>query len=245
MAKHLTYRLHQRNKQRPRWLQLRWWMPSLLLASFLAICWGVWHWVSDPDHLPITHVYIQVSQKHVSREAIKAKIAPHIEQGFMGVSVVQLQEAIKEEPWLAKVTVKKVWPDALVVTAEEQQAVARWGKQGVLNPRGEIFYPAENSIPNGLPLLHGPDEMSQTILNSYHAFDKLLAEAKLKIKTIRVDARRAWELTLENNTVIRLGRSDFETRLERLVKTWSKLNEGRNEPIISIDLRYPNGMAVK
>lgn len=201
--------------------------------------------MSDPSHLPINHVYIRAPQQHVSREIIKAKIAPHTQQGFLGVNVAQLQQAIKEEPWLARVTVKRVWPDSLIVTAKEQKAIARWGKLGVLNPQGEIFYPKVESIPKKLPFLDGPDEMSKTILNSYHIFDTVLADADLKIKAIRVDARRAWELTLENNTIIRLGRVDFEKRLERLVKTWPKLAQNRKEPIISIDLRYPNGMAVK
>lgn len=244
MAKRLTYKLHQRARDRVA-LHLRWWTPSILFAFFLAICCYGWNWVNDPQNLPIEHVYIQAPQKHVSRATITAKIAPHTEQGFMGVSVAQLQQAIKEEPWLAKVTVKRVWPDSLVVTVEEQQAVARWGKVGALNAQGEIFYPAVNSIPKGLPLLHGPDEMSKTVLSSFASFDKVLGDADLKIKEIRVDARRAWELILENNTVIRLGRSDFEERLDRLVKTWPKLIHDRKEPIISIDLRYPNGMAVK
>ena len=247
MAKRLTYKLHrpQRVAPRPRWLHLRWWMPTIILATLTTLCWYGWQWVRDPANLPITHVYIQAPQKHVSREVIKTKITPYTQQGFIGMSVAELQQAIKELPWLAKVTVKRVWPDSLVVTVEEQQAVALWGKLGVLNSQGEVFYPALNSVPKGLPLLHGPDEMAKTILSSYGTFGKLLDDEDLKIKAIRVDARRSWELTLENKTIIRLGRTDFEQRLERLVKAWPKIIKDRKEPIISVDLRYPNGMAVR
>lgn len=211
----------------------------------LTLSWEGWQWLRNPANLPVAHVYIKAPYQHVSREVVEAKITPCTERGFVGMSVVELQQAVKELPWVAKVMVKRVWPDAVVVTLEEQQAVARWGKLGVLNPQGEIFYPAQDSVPEGLPLLRGPDEMSKAILTSYQNFNKLLATEDLQLKAVKVNARRAWELTLANDIIIRLGRTDLEPRLERLIKAWPKLVKDRKEPIETIDLRYPNGMAVK
>lgn len=247
MAKRLTYKLRQpaRVPTRPRWLRLRCWLPGLIFALLLTAGWFGWQWLCNPLHLPIAHVYIKAPHQHVSREEILTKISPYTRQGFVGMNVSHLQQAVKELPWVAIVTVRRVWPDSVVVTVEEQQAVAHWGKLGCLNPQGEIFYPAIETLPKGLPQLAGPDEMSKTILNSYQSFNKLLSSAEINIKAVKVNARRAWELTLENNTVIRLGRSDFEQRLQRLVKAWPKLTQDRKEPIAIIDLRYPNGMAVR
>ncbi|MDQ2993797.1 MAG: cell division protein FtsQ/DivIB [Pseudomonadota bacterium] len=247
MAKRLTYKLRHpsRLRERPRWLHWRFWLPGVLFAATLTLGWTSWQWVYNPANLPIAHVYIKAPYQHVTREVVEAKITPCTQPGFVGMNIAELQQSVKELPWIAKVMVQRVWPDAVVVTLEEQQAVARWSKLGVLNPQGEIFYPALDSVPEGLPLLRGPDAMSKTILTSYQNFSKLLATEDLKLKAIKVNARRAWELTLENDIVIKLGRTDLEPRLQRLIKAWPKLTKDRKEPIVTIDLRYPNGMAVR
>jgi cell division protein FtsQ len=65
------------------------------------------------------------------------------------------------------------------------------------------------------------------------------------IKRLVLDERRSWEMQLSNNVIVKLGRENTENRLARFIKVFNLENTLDMKNIESMDLRYPNGFAVR
>jgi cell division protein FtsQ len=52
-------------------------------------------------------------------------------------------------------------------------------------------------------------------------------------------------MLLSNGVELRLGRNDTERRIQRFVKVFSMRNAPNIDDVEYIDLRYPNGFAMK
>ena len=73
---------------------------------------------------------------------------------------------------------------------------------------------------------------------------KLLKTQDLFISEIHLRENQAWDITLSNGVILRLGKQDIEQRLSRFVHVYPKLFAARFDRISSIDLRYSSGIAV-
>ena len=65
------------------------------------------------------------------------------------------------------------------------------------------------------------------------------------IVEIEMDARHAWSFRLDSGMVIVLGQQQVETRLARFVRAYPRAMAPFSNLIARVDMRYPNGFAVK
>jgi cell division protein FtsQ len=66
-----------------------------------------------------------------------------------------------------------------------------------------------------------------------------------KVVQIRVSARRAWQIRLDDGMVIELGRDNIDTRLVSFVTAYGQSLAQMQPAPAYVDLRYSNGFAVK
>jgi cell division protein FtsQ len=64
---------------------------------------------------------------------------------------------------------------------------------------------------------------------------------------INLTSRYAWRIQLNTGTVLELGRNEVEERLVRYVSVYnhSIARFNQEEPLAYVDLRYPNGFAIR
>jgi cell division protein FtsQ len=66
---------------------------------------------------------------------------------------------------------------------------------------------------------------------------------------VQLSARRAWQIQLANGLVLELGRDQarqsLEERLTRFVAAYPRIAAGLDRRPEHIDLRYPNGFAIR
>ena len=62
-------------------------------------------------------------------------------------------------------------------------------------------------------------------------------------KGINIDDRGAWQVQLDNDIVLKLGRGDWKSKLERFVTIYPQVMP-ENKKVDYIDLRYTAGAAV-
>ena len=72
----------------------------------------------------------------------------------------------------------------------EQVAAARWGANGLLNTRGELFISEARHIPPELPRLSGPHGSEAEVARRYLAAQGQLIEAGMRLTAVRLDAAR-------------------------------------------------------
>ncbi|MDA1107543.1 MAG: FtsQ-type POTRA domain-containing protein, partial [Proteobacteria bacterium] len=216
----------------------------------------------DPATLPIKAVRIEGRFTHVTAAELQQRLAGVAAGNFLSVNVEAIRHAAQTLPWVRTVTVRRVWPDTVRVEVTEQLAIARWGETGadsgavsgavsgvvqgtgLLNNSGALFTPERTSFPDGLPEIRGPRGAHSALLGHYYAMNQALLPLKLRVTRLTQDDRRAFHLLLDNGTELALGRADSYTRLMRFVRAWPTL-QARGLPVVAVDLRYSNGLAVR
>lgn len=165
-------------------------------------------------------------------------------EGLVEVDLRRVQQAVRDIPWVDSVTVGRSWPTGLEVHFTEQVPVARWGENGLLNGRGEVFVRDLQHVPPELAQLSGPDGTEVVVTQRYLDAQSRLAGIGLRLIRVAVDGRGAWEMTLENGVVLRLGNSQVDARLERFITAGSRILATDVSGITYVDMRYANGFAV-
>ena len=61
---------------------------------------------------------------------------------------------------------------------------------------------------------------------------------------MNIDERGACQVTLDNDIVLKLGRGEWKSKLERFVTIYPQVDVPENKKIDYVDLRYTAGAAV-
>lgn len=160
-----------------------------------------------------------------------------------------IKHQIEQLPWVKEVDVRKQWPDALKIYLVEYRPIARWNDDLMVDNSGRSFSIPDNKIDDQIimPMLYGPKGSEQNVIAGYYTINALLAAAKFQLKSLRMSTRKSWQLTLQDDIRLDLGRSDLSQRLQRFITIYPIINQhGRlsNKRINYIDLRYDSGVAV-
>lgn len=238
-------RNRRRDAQQPSPLSTVPWKRILTAAGLLGVVAGgagAIVWALDQ---PIETVAVQGSFQRVSALDVERAVKDRVRgAGLVTVKLETVQRAIETLPWVDGVTVERAWPRGLRVTVAEQVAAARWGANGLLNSRGELFMSEVRHIPPELPKLSGPPGTENAVAQRYLAIQGRLVEAGMRITALRLDPRGAWEIDLDSGITVRLGRRQVDERFERFVVAALRLVTQRAGDIAYVDMRYTNGFAV-
>lgn len=221
---------------------------ALQLLVLAALVFGLiygWRWLSDPLEFPIRTVKIEASYQHVDQQALQAEVLPYLKQGFVGLDSSDLKHLLLQNPWIATAEVQRIWPDIIIIKISEQQAVARWNDQALLNSKGEVFTPSPATFPAGLPVLYGPDDKTALSWQQYQAMSSALAPLNLTVSRLDMNARQAMTLTADNGLQMLLGSTEPLPRLQRFVKVYPKIFTSPDAQADYVDLRYANGVSIK
>lgn len=221
--------------------------PAGLLTAVGLPLLLVWLGVTllDPATLPIRQIRIEGDFINLSPPDLQRRVSDRLRGGFLNLDVDAVRRALLAEPWVSRVAVKRVWPDRLRVTVTEQVPAARWGGDGLLNTAGEYFASGAGGIPPGLPRLHGPPGSEALLFARFKDAKARLRAAGLGVAALKLDARRAWSLRLDNGARVILGRRDFVARLDRFLRFAPAALTGQNGRAAVIDMRYTNGFAAQ
>lgn len=180
----------------------------------------------------------------LTEQEVRALLARYTDSGFLGADVQDLRDELELNPWVAHATVRRVWPDVLVINIREQQPVARWGDSALLNAAGEIFTPPLRGSETALPALSGPRGSEALVLSQYAVFAETLSALEMTPASVSLSQRGSWTIAVDSGLVLRLGRDDIMTRLERLVAVYRSGLQDHLADARTIDLRYDNGFSV-
>jgi cell division protein FtsQ len=213
----------------------------MLLAILLIIG---YNYLKDPAHLPIRTVKVDGKLNYLQREQLQALIEPHLIHSFFMVDVKSIQEALSQEAWMAYSSVRRVWPDTVMVQVEEHEPLAYWGDDGLISQKMVFFKPAE--LPTlDLPRLNGPNDQQTAVLGMFNTLNRMLQDKQLHIVALKLNARRAWQAELSNDMQLQLGSINVVERFERFLDSYPfPLSENSNK-VNYVDLRYTNGFVIK
>jgi cell division protein FtsQ len=211
-----------------------------LLGLGLVCLWGA-TWVLDR---PISAVEVGGQFQRVAPIQIEEAVAPFRGAGFLSVNLDALQAAVEKIEWVDRARVERKWPNGVRVVITEHVPAARWGEDGLMNTRGELFLRGARHIPPELPQLNGPEGTQEQVAKLYlETYPRLLAVG-MRLTRVELDPRGAWQLTVGDNITVRLGRQEVQSRLDRFIRVASPMVAARSSDVSYVDLRYSNGFSV-
>jgi len=221
----------------------------MVIGTMLAGGFVVLKWMNDASRLPLSKLVVTGQMRYTTHDDIRQAILSLGEPGtFMSQDVDIIQQQIERLPWIQQVSVRKQWPDELKIHLVEYVPVARWNDVHMVDAEGKSFsVPASHLGKEKLPLLYGPEGSEKDVLAGYHQMRDALAASKFTLKAASMTARRSWQLVLDDDTRLELGRSEDMRRLKRFIDLYPTLQQqGRaeNKRISYVDLRYDSGAAV-
>lgn len=222
----------------------------LFLAAILALAYAAVLGALRLPFFPLREVVLEAPLRQVTGAQLEYAARSSVSGNFFTVDLERVRAAFEKLPWVRRVTVRRVWPEGVALAIEEHTAVAHWkpggGEARLVNAQGEVFAAASNAA---LPALVGPEGSAAEMLQRFDEFGRALAPLGRRPERLMLSARLAWQIRLDDGLTIDLGRdqprSPAAERLAGFVAAYPQALAKAGAPAESVDLRYPNGFALR
>lgn len=232
----------------------------LMRAFFLMLVIAVLFWLGQRPVFALKQIQIEPlpgqSIKHVNLPLVKSQVLEKVQGNFFTVRLEDIKHAFESMPWVRHASVRRVWPNGLAVSIEEQKPFGIWGSRDdhkLINTHGEVFSGNATDVDEGLVLIQftGPDDSNKEVMRLYQKASRWFSPWNVEVSSLNLSDRYSWNITLSNGMRIEFGRDEeaqgkalTEERVARLIQYWPKVQERWQSRIDGIDLRYGNGFAV-
>ncbi len=226
----------------------------LLLAGTAALVVAGAIWVVRMPALPIRRVDFVEPMQHLRRLDVEQALPGVLKGNFFSVNLEAVRGGLEKLPWVRHAEVRRVWPARLEVRVEEHRPAARWEEGGargeLVNTYGEVFAArlpeAEAAL---LPALHGPAGTAPDLLRRYGEWLEAFRTLGQRPVQVALSPRLSWRVRLDSGMAVELGReqprSPVGVRLARFIEVYGDTVGKRDVLPAVVDLRYPNGFALR
>ena len=236
------------------------------LSRFLMRCFavmmviGVLVWLSQRPVFALKQIQVEPvtgqTLKHINKSIVKRQVLETVQGNFFSVRLEDVKRGFESMPWVRHANVRRVWPNGLIVSIEEQKPFGTWGgpdSHELINHHGEIFAGRVSEIGDDIRLVdfHGPDDAGKEVMSLYEKASNWFKPWGAEVVSLALTERYAWHIKLSNGMKVEFGRDEessdktlTEARVARLFKYWPQVQERWSNRIDAVDLRYANGFAV-
>jgi len=228
---------------------------GLMAAAATALVASVGAWVVQRPAFALQAVVVEPSVpeqplQHVNRALLRSAGAARLHGNFFTVDLGAVRESFEQVPWVRRAQVRRIWPNTLRVGIEEHEPLAVWHDGRLVNTFGELFAAnaAEAEADRALLEFSGPPGSEAEVMRRWQELRTQLAPLSLTPEALTLSSRYAWSARLENGTVLLLGRDQglpIAERVARWVAVYPTVQTRLNREIAQVDLRYPNGFAMR
>ncbi len=213
---------------------------ALILGLVLAMLLASMSWVIRRPMFEIRRVMVTGNLQQVDRDLLVKRVK-NMHGNFFTLNLGEAAQELQTIPWVRTASFRRLWPDGVEVMVEEQQPMARWGDDGLVNRQGELF---EGETTQVLPQMYGPEGSQARMLMELEQFEQELAPINERVDSMELSERGSWTIHLASGFSLLLGRVEAHQRLSRFVSVWAQVF-GSNPPHEGwADLRYPKGFAL-
>lgn len=198
-------------------------------------------YLQDEQQMPVQVIDFSGDYQYIDITKLERLIREAQPGSFFALDVNDVFRLVEAQPWVYRASVRKKWPNTLKIYLVEQQPVAKWNEDLLLNPYGDTFNAEGKTLV--LPRLYGPGGSEKTALEGFNAMHALLATTNMDIAELSLSERFAWQVQLKNGIELNLGRQEFIDRLQRFIDVYPLLTQ-QEKAVKYVDLRYDTGVAV-
>jgi cell division protein FtsQ len=227
------------------------------LLLLLAITVFAWQGIKKLMQIPVGEVQfsgvtaIDRQAEGATEEALYLLVFETLQEKFWDIDLNTLQRQLESHDWVRKASLRRSWPDKLVVGIDQHVPVARWNHDRLLSVSGELFEVDELSAFSHLPHFSAPGRQDAAsgqirgMVQRYNQLQKIFTAQRQTIRSMRLHTGGRTSLLLSSGTTIELSSHNQEQLLQRLIglveggwlHSWSDIE--------TADLRYTNGLAIR
>ena len=235
-------------------------LAAILFAlALLALGAAALSRLAQQPKFQLKRVDVRGDLRQVTASSVRTALAGRLRGNYFTMRLDDTRRLFEAVPWVAEASVRRVWPDRLLVTLIEHRALGVWEDGRLLSDRGELFVanPDEAEIDGQLPEFSGPSSAAKDAARRYYELSAQLAPLSLHIAAIDISDRKAWSLRLvpelredakqSNSLHVELGRDraalPLTERVAQLVASYPLVVAHLGSTPARIDARYANGLA--
>jgi cell division protein FtsQ len=230
-------------------LRLRRATRALLAVALLLAGASVLLWLAQRPRFDFRRIEVIGDLHHVSRAALRSAMAGRLKGNFFTMRLADSRAAFETIPWVAAASVRRVWPDRLVVRLVERRALGVWNDGLVLDDSGQLFdgNPDEAVLDGAQIEFAGPPRFAAEAVAKLRDFGAALAGLQTSVAAVQISERASWTVRTASGQVLELGRDEppgsVAARLAAVVAGYPTVVAQLSGPPRYIDARYNNGFA--
>jgi len=228
-------------------------LQMLVLGVSLVLASGYMIRNADKDSMVasmISNVGFEASKlvvngnRNLDINVLQARLATQLGHSLFSFKVDAAREEVLNDPWVRSATVRKVYPDTIVVDVVEREPVALW------QSKGEVHLIARDGFVIGkasarhmhLPQVvgDGANMAAAEFLSVISRFPAIAGEASAYVRV----AGRRWNVRLSDGPQVLLPEFDWQYALNDLQELHER-KEILNRDILQIDMRLPDRLVLK
>ncbi len=228
---------------------------GLAALAFVLLVGAALAWYALRPGFDLREIVVDAAPGHELRNLPQQRLArivgDEVRGNFFTVDLHAVRRVIESVPWVRRADVRRVWPNRLAVDIEEHRALALWEDGRLVNTFGELFAAGlDDAEANGpLPVLAGPPGTEAEVAARFGSLRDAGERLGLYPVSVSLSARHAWRAQFDDGTVLLLGRerdsAPIEQRVARWARSYPEVVTRLNRRAEVIDLRYPNGFAIR
>lgn len=165
---------------------------------------------------------------------------------FFKADLQQIRDNAAAISWVDEVSVTRDWHKGIVIKALPRQAVARFGSENLVDAKGTVFMPADETTLFNQPytMLQGDKEQAMAIMHQLQVVNELFLPLSLKVEDLILTPRQTWLIRF--NTGMRII-VDGENTAQKLMNVSHSLQQQLSDKVDNVqvvDARYKNGFSI-
>lgn len=226
---------------------------AMATVAALALLGSAAFWLAQRPAFDLRAVRVEGELQHVNPQTLRAGLAGKLRGNYFTVKLDEVRRATETVPWVAEASVRRVWPDRLLIEVREHRALGVWADGRLLSDEGRLFVanPAEADLFGPLPEFAGPPAAAPEAARRYYQMAALVAPLAARVVELDVSERASWSLVMVGESMpatrVELGRdlpqNTVADRLALLVAQYPMVAARLGGAPARLDARHSNGFA--
>jgi len=165
-----------------------------------------------------------------------------VTSGILSTDLEALRQSIHALSWPRHVTVRRSWPDGLVVSVDKEMVIAAW-RDAYLNTEGKVVqWPVART---DLPIFDCQVSQPRAAMEVYQRLNDATASAGLRIDRLAQNELGEWTVNFSDGIKLILGAEHLSQRVARFLVVYEHELAQIEGSVDQVDARYANGVAVR
>ena len=206
----------------------------------------------NPEHFNIRKIALTGDAAHVDRKVLKQSVIDAIEGNYFSLDAQKIIKVVQALPWVETVSLRRRWPETLMIDIEEYQPIAIWGKDRWLTTSGKLVkLPLPKNVV--LPHLSGPGNELDKVWPKYQQWSTQFARLGLSLRSMHLSKQHLYTVKLDYTSHVAgsaqgfemiLAESNADQQMTAFLSSYRQSLIDTPGRIKMVDLRYPSGFSI-